>query len=114
MKKGITILILLFACSAKAQWELHVQPHPKQPGKQFQIDGANGLKITIPLHKDTVIYIPQQLNAINRMPNALVINGKLLQDKLILKGNNSKGFNIFESSIDRMKIIMPDSSTIAK
>lgn len=114
MKTIITIFILLFAYSAEAQWKLYVQPYPKQSGKQFQINGGNGLKISIPLSKDTIIYIPQQHNPINRMPNALSAVPQARKENLVLKGNNGKGFSIYQSPIDKMQILVPDSTNTAK
>lgn len=109
MKRIFLFISLLFCfLSIKAQLQPYLKPIPQK----FNIIPNSNKS----LHIDSFLVLLNKRSYThnNDMPNALVINGRLLQDKLILKGNNSKGFNIFESSIDRMKIIINDSSTIAK
>jgi hypothetical protein len=55
-------------------------------------------------NKDT---IPEQIFPKGAMPNALQKNDPSLQSKL--KGNNKNGFDIYESNLDRMTILIPDS-----
>ncbi|MCA6441118.1 MAG: hypothetical protein ACRC0I_02980 [Sediminibacterium sp.] len=117
MKKSITILVLFFASSVQAQWKPNVQPFSKPSGKLFQINGDNKLKINIPLNlnKDSIIIIaPQKPTYIDKMPNILSSISQARKENLVFKGNIGNGFNIYESPIDKMKLLMPDSTNTAK
>lgn len=61
-----------------------------------------------PLKNDTL----QQPNFLDgSMPNSLKSND--LHLKLKLKGNNQLGFNIYESELDKMIVLIPDSANRA-
>ena len=65
--------------------------------------------------KDTII---KQLNEgwekkkvpENGMPNAI----KVTTEKPVYRGNNGQGFDVYESQLDRMGILMPDSTNQPK
>jgi hypothetical protein len=68
------------------------------------INAQNGtLKISTP---KTVLVNPVQLQGIDSMPNAFA-NEEYSFKKV---GNNGKGFDLYQSSIDNMIVAKPDSS----
>lgn len=57
---------------------------------------------------DTIV-IGDQVTPIDRMPNLLPTK----PSPPIYKGNNDQGFDIYESSVDKMPVLMPDSANKA-
>lgn len=110
MKLFILVIIIAFGgTSASAQWRPYVNPLKPSHKKIIIVPDNNKV-----LPVDSLqAYLNKPRYALP-IPNALVVNAQLLKDSLLLKGNNGKGFNIYESSIDRMKIIMPDGAVVLK
>lgn len=80
----------------------------------FMFLGCFGTKIAeaqskpvILLNQATRDSLQQPKNEFGTMPNSLKDNGQHFQLKL--KGNNQLGFDIYESQLDKMIVLIPDS-----
>jgi hypothetical protein len=92
MKK---VLLLLFLFATTKNW-----------GQASIKIAKNGKDTIVVFNQDSSI---NKQRSVDNMPNAL--QGR--QDKLQLIGNNSQGFDLYQSSIDNMMILKPDANNAA-
>ncbi|MCX6206028.1 MAG: hypothetical protein NTZ19_07235 [Bacteroidetes bacterium] len=76
------------------------------------IDQVHGQDITISsLNRPTVKLLSTSDSLkFNKQPSSSLI---ILSSPLIKKGNNNKGFDIYQSQIDRMNVLIPDQNNNA-
>jgi hypothetical protein len=111
MKKYLccTIVSLAFGCIASAQLVPNdsIQNFLKKLGKEQRFSRKN-----IVISPKVGVEFPTTKRS---MPNPLLGDAYVGNRKnLLLKGNNGKGFNIYTSPVDKMIILVPDSSQHAK